>query len=235
VARLIRLFTEQQGRVSVFFASGSLAFEQEDREQKADLLVFANRIPFRVKLELTHAWGRPLFHLLLEGTRIQILSFSEKRLYVGHLSALDRWAFMPRAMTPDHLWPMLRAYPSLRSHHRAASFQGHRISLLDSEGRALQVIDVYPDTDLPHRVTFPEQSLSLTYSRYQQEEGIRYAREVRARDRKTETALVLKLKQVVFNQTPPAPVFSLTVPQEFEIHPLERLKRLSGEGDPNPQ
>jgi hypothetical protein len=229
VDRLIERFKEQEGRVSTLIVSGRLSLKQKDREQEVDLLAVAIRDPLRIKMELTHPWGRPLFHLSIEASNVRIVSFPEKRLYVGDLQALGRWVCLPPGTTQDHLWPLLRAFPSLCSHDRAASLQGGQITLFDYEGKAVEIIDLYPDTTLPHRVSFPGQGLKLTFSGYREDDGISYATEIGLRGDGSETELVLHLRQIVFNKAAPEPVFHLSVPESFKTLPLEGMDRWPGE------
>ncbi|MCP4668686.1 MAG: hypothetical protein GY849_20270, partial [Deltaproteobacteria bacterium] len=53
-------FMDQQDRVTAFFSSGRLKVKTKDSESEANTLIMGTRDPFRIKIEITHRWGRQL-------------------------------------------------------------------------------------------------------------------------------------------------------------------------------
>ncbi len=215
--RIVAGFREQETRVDTFFSSGRLTVKTKNSESGSDILIVGSKNPFKLKIELTHAWGRPLLHIMIHDSVLQILSFTEKKYYHGHLGTPDSLKFFPARLDPDQVWALLRAYPVLREYSRAVSFKGNQITLLNGKAEPVQVVDLYSESTLPRLVSFPEQGIKVSFSDFKNDKGLKYARKIRLDDSKTETILMLKLKQMVFNKTLPESIFSLKKPKDFEM------------------
>ncbi len=220
IARIISGFREQEARVDTFFSSGRLTVKAKNSESGSDILIVGSKKPFKLKIELTHAWGRPLLHIMIHDSELQILSFTEKKYYHGHLGTPGSLKFFPARLDPDQVWALLRAYPVLRKYSRAVSLKGNQITLLNGKAEPVQVVDLYSESTLPRLVSFPEQGIKVSFSDFESDRGLKYARKIRLDDSKTGTILVLKLKQMVFNKTLPESIFNLEKPKDFEMLPL---------------
>jgi hypothetical protein len=219
IAGIISGFREQETRVGTFFSSGRLTVKAKNSESGSDILIVGSKNPFKLKIELTHAWGRPLLHVLIHDSELQILSFTEKKYYHGQLGTPGSLRFFPARLDPDQVWALLRAYPVLQKHSRAVSLKGNQITLLNGKAEPVQVVDLYSESALPRLVSFPEQGIEVSFSDFESNNGLKYAREIRLEDAKTETILVLKSKQMVFNKTLPESIFNLEKPKDFEMLP----------------
>ena len=62
--------------------------------------------------------------------------------------------------------------------------------------------------------------IKVSFSDFESNSGLKYARKIRLVDPKTETILALKLKQTVFNKILPESIFKLEKPKGFEMIPL---------------
>jgi hypothetical protein len=220
IARIISGFREQETRVDTFYSSGRLTVKAKNSESGSDILIVGSKKPFKLKIELTHAWGRPLLHITIHDSELQILSFTEKKYYHGQLGTPGSLKFFPARLDPDQAWALLRAYPGLRKYSRAVSLKGNQITLLNGKAEPIQVLDLYSEGTLPRLVSFPEQDIKVSFSDFESASGLKYARKIRLDDSKTETILVLKLKQMVFNKTLPESIFNLEKPKDFEMLPL---------------
>ena len=220
IARIISGFREQETRVDTFFSSGRLTVKAKGSESGSNILIVGSKNPFKLKIELTHAWGRPLLHLMIHDSELQILSFTDKKYYHGHLGTPGSLRFFPARLDPDQVWALLRAYPVLRKYSRAVSLKGNQITLLNGKAEPIQVVDLYQESYLPRLVSFPEQGTKVSFSDFESNSGLKYARKIRLDDPKNETILALKLKQMVFNKTLPESIFNLEKPKGFEVLPL---------------
>ena len=54
---------DQQAQVSSFYTLGKVLLKDGILEAEADALIVGTREPFRLKIELTHSWGKPLLHI----------------------------------------------------------------------------------------------------------------------------------------------------------------------------
>ena len=211
----------QERSVDTLISSGTLTLDAQDARSEASVFIVACREPSRIKIEVTHSWGQPLFHILVRGSELDILSFSEKRRYRGHLGNAAFLKLLPTPLSPGLIWTMARAYPVLALFHKATSLRSDQISLMDLQNNPIQTIDFYPDSRLPRRVCFCRQGVSMSFCDFQQINGMRYAREVRLMDDQGTPRVELEVREMVFNRTIPKVLFTQESPKDFEMFFLE--------------
>lgn len=218
----------QEREVFSFYTTGALSLRDRNWESDSHVLIVGNRNPFKIKIEVTHPWGRPIVHILIDDTKLQVLSFTEERLYLGVFSPETLSKFLPGELDADLVWAVLRGYPHLLPYQGTTSVKANQIRLLDHEGRAHQIIDLYPESKLPRMVFFPAKDIGLGFSDFQQIDGIYYARQVRVEDMGGKSNLMLKNGKMVFNKTIPKEVFQLVKPPSFRTFDLEEDSNEAG-------
>jgi hypothetical protein len=222
IAQIISGFKEQERRVKAFFSLGTLMVEGYITDFEADVLIVGTRDPLRIKIEVTHSWGSPLYHILIIDTQLHILSFPEKRYYFGRLGSFDpSLNFFPLRLGPNQIWALVRGYPVLREYDHAVSLKGNQITLRNSELEAVQVVELCPESILPCLTAFPEQGIEVSFSDFENDKGIYRARNIRLDDPEIGAILALNLKKMVFNKSIPDAIFDLKKPSGFELHPLQ--------------
>jgi hypothetical protein len=220
IAQILYEIREQENKADTFFSTGKLMIKGEAPESESDILIVGSHSPFRVKIEVTHPWGRPILHILANETNLHILSFPEKRYYVGSLGNSVPSRLFPNSLEPDQLWSLLRGFPILRKNDQAVSLKGNQIMLLNQDAEIVQIIDFFPQSNLPRLITFPERSTKIYFSNYQKENNICYAREIRLSDPESANDLSINLKQMVFNKPIPEAIYNLEKPADFKTLPL---------------
>ncbi len=225
ITGIISAFKEQGVAVSTLFSSGTLTLDIKGSELDATVLIVATRDPSEIKIEITHPWGRPLLHILIMGSSLEILSFTDKRLYSGQLGTYDLSRLIPVPLSPELLWTLARAYPVLLKYNLVLSLKGNQITLLDQREDKIQLIDLYPKSDLPHRVSFCQQNAEMTFADFQNNGGIRYAKEIGLNSPEDDARLALEIRQMVFNKPVPEAIFRLETPLDFELVPLRRVNQ----------
>ncbi|MEE9613036.1 MAG: hypothetical protein V3W19_17405, partial [Desulfatiglandales bacterium] len=185
-------------------------------ESESKVLIVATENPFKTKIEINHPWGRPIVHILIDEAKLEVLSFPEKKLYLGNFSPEALSKFLPGGFDSDLIWTALRGYPHLLRYHKAVSLKANQITLFNEKEKEVEIIDFYPESRLPVLVSFPEHHINLAFSDFQENEGIFYAMEVRVDNIKGEKDLVLKNKKMVFNKTIPEQIFVLEKPPGFQ-------------------
>jgi len=211
----------QEGKVFSFYSSGSISLQDRDWDSESHVLIVGNRNPFKIKIEVTHPWGRPIVHILIDGKNLQVLSFPEKKLYLGAFTPEALSRFLPGELDAHLVWAVLRGYPHLLAHHRTASIKANQLRLFDEKGKVLEIIDLHPESKLPRMVFFPEKNMGLEFSDFQELDGIYYARNVRVEDMDGKSNLMLRNRKTVFNKTIPKQVFYLEKPPAFRTYYLE--------------
>jgi hypothetical protein len=213
---LISMGREQERKVHDLFSSGHLTMIRQGSEAELNFLIAGVRDSGKIKIEITHPWGRPVIHILINKKCFQILSFRERRYYCGELGAIDAMGFLPGRLDPDQIWPLIRAYPVIREYHRVIALKDNQVAVLDINNEKVQLIDFYPQTGLPCLMSFPRQDVKVSFSSFQNVNGIYYARKIGLNDPKTDSVVTLDLKQIVFNKGIPEKLFELAKPADFE-------------------
>ena len=222
----------EASKVSAFYTSGVLFLQDRDWESESHVLIMGRRNPFKIKIEVTHPWGRPIVHILIDGRNLQVLSFPDKKLYLGTFTPEALSKFLPGELDAHVVWAVLRGYPHLLSYHRTVSVKAHQIRLLDEEGNALEIIELYSENRLPRKVLFPEKNMGLEFSDFQELDGIYYARKVKVDDMEGKSNLILRKGKMVFNKAIPKEVFHIEKPPSFGTYDLDKN---SGEVGPSPR
>jgi len=237
VTSLVSDFRAQEEKAKTLFFSGTLTLKDQDAENSVQLLMVADATPLagarsradvqvradtqvcpygRMKIEITHPWGKPLIHMLIEGQRLDILDFNEKRFYRGSLKSKLLTERIPVPLNHCLLWSLARAFPALLKHQEAASFAGNQITLLDSEGEKVQVFELYSSEPLPYKVSFCEENAVMVFSDFEDEDGILYARKVDFHGPDHKVGLAIEIDQMRFNTPLPEAVFRMEVPRDFK-------------------
>ena len=225
ITGIISVFKKQARVVRTLVSSGTLTLDIKGSESDAAVLIVATRDPSKIKIEITHTWGRPLLHILINSSSLDVLSFTDRRLYSGQLGTPGLSRLIPVPLSPDLVWTLARAYPVLLNHNRALSLNGNQITLLDQREDKIQIVDLYPESNLPHRVSFCQQNVEVIFSDFQNDDGIRYAKEIEIKSPEDNARLALEIRQITFNKPVPEAIFRLETPLDFELVPLKSVNR----------
>jgi len=232
----VSAFTEQEKAAETLFFTGTLTFKERGSENSVQILMIADTTPRagteavadaeyragtgarpygRMKIEITHPWGKALIHILVDGSQVDILNFTEKRFYRGSLNSKYLAQRLPVPLNPSILWSLARAFPALLDHQSAASFAGNQITLMDADGHEVQVFELYSGELLPFKVSFCKENAAMIFSDFQDEDGILYARQVGFRGPGQEISLGIEIDQMRFNTLLPKAVFAMEAPRDF--------------------
>ena len=197
---VIAYIQDQEDRISSFITSGTVSIEAWMRAPEADILIFGTRDPFRLKIEITHPWGGRILHILIEDTKLEVLSFDERTQYIGTFTPYALSRFLPGLnLDKDLVWSVSRGYPILMEYSRFVSFGADQIILLDHEGTQIEIINLLNGGRFPREVLFPIHDINIDFSTYEEINGIYYAQEVKVDGATGNKELVLKYKKMVFN------------------------------------
>jgi hypothetical protein len=215
---------EQDSMVFSCYMIGQLTVKNWIWSADSSILIVGTKDPYRIKIEVTHSWGRPILHVLIDKGILKVLSFEDNRLYISAFTPEALSEFFPGNFDTDLIWEILRCYPNLQTYHRAVSLKPNQISLFNVQGEALAIIDFHPENRMPMHILFPQQDITLEYSDFQKDGGIYYAREIKAESRKKRVNLVIKNKNIAFNKTIPEGIFVLEKPPSFETFYLDNSR-----------
>jgi len=221
VNKIIAAIQEQEDKVSSFYAHGRLTAGAWYGQSEANFLVVGLKKPFKMKIEITQAWGQPILHVLIDQERLEILSFKDTTLYLAPFTTESLSRFFPSIIDPEFVWGTLRGYPNLLKHDRARSLRNDQITLYQAGDVEVEVIDLHPESHMPRLVRFPGKPVTLSFFDFQDSKGIKYAREVGVSQKGEQRRLTLHNATVVFNRAIPEQIFFIEKPPAFETRTLE--------------
>ena len=214
--QLIAFLKTQGDEVTSFQGLGKIRFKDGEQESEANLLAVGSR-PLRVRLEISHPWGRPLFFVVADNKHTQAVSFLEKKVFRGEWSRLPVRPFSVLALDPDSLWMVLSGGVPILPHARAASLKQHEIRLFDADEEIREIIALFPDSRLPRSVHFPEKGITLVLSDYERSGwGLKPSAIVIMSEGHNQSAEI-RYKQLRINKSVPEEIFRLAPPPGFEI------------------
>ena len=217
LSQVLAAMEVQEERVHTFYGSALLEARKWYGMSEAKVVMVGSRNPFRLKMEVNHAWGKPVAHILVDRGRVEILSFQERKLYRGTSATKALSLFFPGKISEDLVWSVLRGYPSLSPYRAVPAREKGRFILMDGQSRVTGNFSIVADDHLwPSTVYFSDEGLRLVFSQYHTLDGIDYADEVRLEAKTAGGALILKEKKMVFNRPVPPDVFSIQKPVGFE-------------------
>jgi hypothetical protein len=221
LSAVISRLKDQEARVKSFFSQGTLLLKDWYWEAETQVLIVGLRDPFRVKVEITHGWGQPILHVLVDQKRLEVLSFQENRLYVGRFTPQALSRFFPGDLDSDLIWTALRGYPGISPRTKTFSPGRNRISFADEKGEEIEGMDLHPEDLRPVRVSYPEQRLRMEFSEMTETEGIRFAAVVTVDSGKVGRKLSIKKDRMFFNRPIPPEIFAVEKPPNFSVLSLD--------------
>ena len=222
LGKVVTLLKSQEEKVDAFFTSGHVTVKDWYWDQEANVLMAGIRSPLRMRIEITHAWGQPLLHLLVIGRTFKALSYGERKLYMGDLAPGSLSRFFPADLDGDLIWEVFRGFPKLQKDGRVESRIPDAVSLLDRNGNESAIVQLDAQSRLPKRGSFPARKVAVGYGDFQQEDGILYAREVRVTQLEGTRAFTLKHEKIVFNKAIPDELFRMEIPPGFETEYIQK-------------
>jgi hypothetical protein len=224
MGKVLSLLKTQEAAADTFFTTGQIVVKDWYWDQDANTLVAGTRVPLRLRIEITHAWGQPILHLLVLGRTFKALSYGERKLYMGELTPGALSKFFPADLDAELIWDVVRGFPKLQHDGRVESTKGDQVNVLNRYGEAVEILELDPERGLPRQLSFPERKVAIGYADFQQEAGILYAREVRVKQMEGTRNLILKNGKMIFNKPLPEEIFRMDIPPGFETEYIEKEK-----------
>jgi len=131
--RLISNLQDQEEKVSSFQGIGTLMLKKGEEEIEANLFAVGSN-PYKIRLEITHPWGRPLLYIVADEKSISVLSLTDKKFFRGPPHSLDRKQFFLYGLDLDLAWKIFSgSVPILSATGGTVSLKPHEISLYNKQ------------------------------------------------------------------------------------------------------
>jgi hypothetical protein len=212
-----------------FYTLGVISIKGWLMDSDADILIAGIKDPFAIKIEITHSWGIPILHVLIKDNRLEVLSFQEKTFYQGAFTpdALSR--FLPGFnLDQEMIWALLSGRPPIVTHESIVLSGPDRISLTDRNNREIETIYLPVKKYIPIKISFPVQSLDISFSDIKEANGISYAGKVDLNGIKGGKDLGLKINELSPNASLPDQIFTM---EKFSSYKMVNLDDLPEDPD----
>jgi len=161
--RLIAALDEAGEETTSFQGFGNVRFKDGEEESESNLLVVGCR-PFRVRLEISHPWGKPLVHIVVDEENISVVSLIEKKFFKGHSNPLTEYYFFLLGLDLGSAWKILSGRVPILPHSRAVSMKPNEVTLYNDGGEVVETISFSSTPLLPRSVTFPKKGITVVLS-----------------------------------------------------------------------
>jgi len=215
--RLISNLQDQEEKVSSFQGVGKLMLKKGEEEIEANLFTIGST-PYKIRLEITHPWGRPLLHIVADEKSISVLSLRDKKFFRGPPHSFNMKQFFLYGLDLDLAWKIFSgSVPILSTYGRTVSLKPHEISLYNKQGEIIETISFSSKTLLPRSIYFPKKGLSIRLSEF--DEGYLDPRPLKIKVLKEneDQLVVIRYKSFTLNKPVPEEIFQLNPPPSFEI------------------
>ncbi len=215
--RIISNLQDQEERVSSFHGTGKLILKKGEEEIEANLFAVGSN-PYKIRLEITHPWGRPLLYIVADEKSISVLSLTDKKFFRGPPHSFDMKQFFLYGLDLDLAWKIFSgSVPILPTSGETVSLKPHEISLYNKQGEIIETISFSSKTLLPRSIYFPKKGLSIRLSEF--DEGYLDPRPLKIKVLKEneDQLVVIRYKSFTLNKPVPEEIFQLNPPPSFEI------------------
>ena len=216
IAHVISHLSEQEERIVSFQGIGRLRFKEGEEDSESDLFA-VGRKPFKARLEITHPWGKPLFHIVVDESNISVLSLTENKFFSGPSNPVNTNRFFLCGLDLDSAWKILSGRVPILPHYRAASLRPQKISLYDRQDEVVEVISFSHGHLLPRSVYFPKKGITIVLSEFKEGDFGPYPLKIKIVKGDEDQLVEIQYKNLQVNKPIPEEIFRLNPPPDFEI------------------
>lgn len=219
-AQLISHLREQGEEVESFQAVGKVRFKGKGGQSESDLFAVGRR-PFKVRLEITHPWGKPLSHIVVDEENISVLSLTDSKFFRGPASPANTERLFLFRLDLDSAWKILSGRVPILPHCRAVSLRPDEIILYNCQGEVVEIISFFHGTALPKEVSLPRKWTTIALSEFKEGDLGPYPSTIRVEKGDKAYSLEIRYKGLKLNRSVPDEVFQLNPPPGFEVITLD--------------
>jgi hypothetical protein len=212
---LISQMQAQADEVFSFVGMGKLLFREGGQETDMNLLAVGKR-PSRLRLEVTHTWGKPLLYIVADKQNTSVLSFAEHTFYSGPSSQLDTRLFFLFELDLDAAWAILSGRIPILPHRKIESLRPNEITLFNGHGEAVERLFFPSGRSLPASIHLPTRGFTVVLSRFKEGTLGPYPSKVTIAQG-DERQLEIRYKSLDLNRPIPEEIFTLNPPPDVEI------------------
>jgi len=215
--RIISNLQDQEEKVSSFQGIGKLMLKKGEEEIEANLFAVGSN-PYKIRLEITHPWGRPLLYIVTDEKSISVLSLTDKKFFRGPPHSLDIKQFFLYGLDMDLAWKIFSgSVPILSASGGTVSLKPHEISLYNKQGEIVETISFSSKTLLPQSIYLPKKGFSILLSEFEEGDLGPHPLKIKVLKENEDQLVVIRYKSFTLNKPVPEEIFQLNPPPSFEI------------------
>jgi len=215
--RLISNLQDQERKVYSFQGVGKLRLKKGEEETETNLFA-VGCMPFKVRLEITHPWGRPLLYIVADERNISVLSLTDKKFFRGPPNSLKIKQFFLCGLDLDLAWIIFSGrIPILSAAGGAVSLKPYEISLYNKQGEIIETISFSSRTLLPKSAYFPKKGFTIILSEFKEGNLGLHPLKIKILKENEDQSAEIRYKSLKLNKPVPKEIFQLNPPPNFEI------------------
>ncbi len=215
--RIISNLQDQGKKVSTFQGIGTLLLKKGEEEIQANLFAVGSN-PYKIRLEITHPWGKPLFYIVADEKSISVLSLRDKKYFRGPPHSFDMKELFLYGLDADLTWKIFSgSVPIVSESSGTVSLKPHEISLYNKQGEIIETISFSSKTLLPRSIYFPKKGLSILYSEFKEGYFGPHPLKIKVLKESVDQLAVIRYKSFMPNKPVPEEIFQLNPPPGFEV------------------
>ena len=215
--RIISNLKNQEEKVSSFQGTGTVMIKKGEEEIEANLFAVGSNSN-KIRLEITHPWGRPLLYIVADEKSVSVLSLRDKKFFRGSPHSLEIQQLFLCGLDLDLAWKIFSGcVPMLSISGKILSSKPHEISLYDKKAEIVEIISFSPKTFLPQSIYFPKKGLSILLSEFDQGHFGPHPFKIKVVKESEKQLLMIRYKYFTLNKPIPEEIFQLNPPPSFEI------------------
>jgi len=215
--RIISNLQDQEKKVLSFQGIGKLLLKKGEEEIETNLFTIGRR-PFKIRLEITHPWGKPLLYIVADKKNVSILSFTERKFFWGPPNSFNIKKFFPCGLEMDLVWTIFSgSVPILSTTGRVVSLKPYEISLYNKQGEVAKTISFSSSDLLPRSIYFPKKRFTIIFSEFEQRDLGLQPLNIKVVKENEDKLVVIQYKSLKLNKAVPEEIFQLNPLPGFEI------------------
>jgi len=191
--------------------------KNEEDEIETNLFAVGSN-PYKIRLEITHPWGKPLLYIVADEKNISVLSLRDKKFFKGPPHSFNMKQFFLYGLDLDLAWKIFSgSVPILPTYGGTVSLKPHEISLYNKQGEIIETISFSSKTLLPRSIYFPKKGLSMLFSEFEEGDLGPHPLKIKVLKENEDQLVVIRYKSFILNKPVPEEIFQLSPPPSFEI------------------
>ncbi len=216
-AQILSYLKGQNSNVESFQGIGRVIVNSGSSELESNLFI-AGKSPQRARLEITHFWGKPLIHIVIDGRDVSALSLTEKKFFRCHDGYLDIDHIFLSKLDTKIIWDILAGrVPILDEVVKTVGYKENEILLLNSSGQIIERILFSSNPILAKEIYFPLKEITINLSKFRKMNSGYVPLKIEIIEEKPDRAIKIEYKDFEIGNQIPDEIFYLSPLPGYEV------------------